>query len=91
MIISDPKTRVVLGIPLLRKKWPSLKIIKKLRSQYEKYIRPDHEIEWIGLPLPLALKKQYEIEVANGNPRYTDSTPLIDLYRLQEQDEKFDA
>lgn len=56
------------------------KLIEKLRDQYQAYRRADYEIEWIGLPLPMALKKQYDIEVANGNSKYSGSTPLYELY-----------
>ena len=60
------------------------KVAEKLRKEFEIYQRPDHEIDWIGLPLPMALKKQYDIEVENGNERYVMDTPLKEL--LEEED-----
>lgn len=65
-------------------------IIEKLRNNYAQYQRPDHEIDWIGLPLPLALKKQYDIEVARGNTKYTDRAPLWDLYEELENSHRYE-
>merc|ERR1712071_587709 len=44
-----------------------------LLAKYGEYARPFDEISWIGLPLPMALQKQLDIEIENGNPRYTES------------------
>ena len=52
-------------------------------EKYKKYQKPESEIEWIGLPLEMALKKQYDIEVANNNPRYTRGMPLMEFHKQQ--------
>merc|ERR1712173_150118 len=52
-------------------------------EKYKKYQKPENEIEWIGLPLEMALKKQYDIEVANNNPRYSRGMPLMEFHKQQ--------
>merc|ERR1711976_154116 len=50
-------------------------------EKYKKYQKSEREIEWNGLPLQMGLKKQYDIEVKNRNPRYTGGTPLMEYYK----------
>merc|ERR1712159_988805 len=52
-------------------------------EKYKKYQKPEKEIEWIGLPLQMALKKQYDIEVANNNPKYSRGMPLMEFRKQQ--------
>lgn len=50
-------------------------------EKYKKYQKSEREIEWIGLPLQMGLKKQYDIEVANNNPRYTGGNSLMEYFK----------
>jgi len=50
-------------------------------EKYKKYQKSEREIEWIGLPLQMGLKKQYDIEVANHNPRYTGGNSLMEYFK----------
>jgi len=55
-------------------------LIESLSEKYEKYKVPFEQIEWIGLPLPLALEKQYEIELQKKNPRYVGGRPYLEIF-----------
>ena len=60
-------------------------------TKYKDFEVPRSQIEWIGLPLSLALQKQYDIEVARGNPRYTSNKPLIKMFEEQIENGSFES
>merc|ERR1739848_151212 len=61
-----------------------------LKDAYKEFRVPGDRIEWIGLPLPIALHKQLQIEIANGNPRYTDAKPLRQVYDEMVEDRVYE-